>query len=131
MKSHTLKSQIRNALKSEDGSMSVEFALWVPVIFMTLMLIADTSAAFFAQANMWDSAGDISRALATGRISMAEAQQFISTHTRFQMEVGTIDNVIMVQLSRPFSDIGTGIALSFVGNLEVQAFQHVEEGVEL
>lgn len=123
--------RIRNVLRSEDGSLSVELVLWVPVIFMTLMLITDATAAFLAHASMWHNASEISRALATGATSHAEAQQFVSTYTRTTMQVQTLDNILVVQLTRPFSDIGTGIALSFQGDLQVQVFQRIEEGVEL
>jgi hypothetical protein len=62
---------------SEDGSVSVEFALWIPVIFFFFLLVADASAAFMAQAQMWHVAGDVSRGLATGRITPTEAFQNI------------------------------------------------------
>ncbi len=117
------------ALRDESGSVSVEFALWVPVIVVILVLVADASAAFLAQASMWQSAGDVSRALATGRVTEAQAQQFISDNTALTMQVNWLDDVVVVQLSRPFSGIGTGLALSFVGDLQVQIAQHIEEGV--
>lgn len=118
-------------LKSEDGSLSVEFTLWVPVIFMVLMLVVDTSAAFFAQANMWHLAGDVSRALAMGRTSVAEVQQMVNSRTPYSMEIQTFGDFFVLQLSRPFSDIGTGKALSLIGDMRVQVYQHLEQGVQL
>ncbi|TVS02904.1 MAG: hypothetical protein EA407_08290 [Rhodobacteraceae bacterium] len=127
----TQPKRLKHLLYSEDGSLSVELVLWVPVIFMALMFITDATATFLAQASMWQNAGEISRALATGTTSLAEAQQFVSTYSRTTMQVQTLDNILVVQLSRPFSEIGTGIALSFVGDLQVQVFQRIEEGVKL
>ena len=118
-------------MTDEDGSLSVEFALWLPVIFIALMFVVDASAAFFAQANMWHVAGEISRALVTGQMSVAEAQAFIDTQTRFAMQIETVDQVLVVNLARPFSDIGTGVALSFVGDMRVQVFQHIVQEVRL
>lgn len=125
------QTKLWKLVSSEDGSLSVEFALWVPVIFMVLMFVADASAAFFAQANMWHTAGYVARALATGTMSVSEAQQFLATYTRFTMEFVTFEQTLVVEFSQPFSDIGTGVALSFVGDMRVQVFQHLERGVTL
>jgi hypothetical protein len=129
MNAHQKNPTLQKMLTSEEGSLSVEFALWMPVIFMILMFVADTSAALFAQANMWHIAGDISRAIATGRMSVAEAQHFLLEHTRYSIDVSLAGDMVLVQLSQPFADIGTGVTLSFVGDIQVQVFQHLEQGI--
>jgi len=115
----------------EDGSVSVEFVLWLPVLFFFILLVTDASAAFVAQAKMWHVAGDISRAIATGRITISEAHQFLDLHHQYTMNVQLSDANIAVQLSLPYSSFGTGIVLSFAGDMTVQVFQHLENGVQL
>jgi len=115
----------------EDGTVSVEFVLWVPVIFFFFLLVADASAAFMAQANMWHIAGEISRALATGRMVEAEAYLLLEQSGRYTLDIQPSGQTITVLLSQPFSNIGTGMVLSFVGDMEVKVFQQLETGVQL
>lgn len=116
---------------SEDGSVSVEFALWIPVIFFFFLLVADASAAFMAQAQMWHVAGDVSRGLATGRITPTEAFQNIQGYGQYRMEIHPSGRTVSVLLSQSYSNIGTGMALSFFGDMEVRVFQLLENGVQL
>ena len=116
---------------SEDGSVSVEFALWIPVIFFFFLLVTDASAAFMAQANMWHVAGDISRQLATGGLSEAGAHLELQKYGHYKMEIHPSNRTIAVVLSQSYSNIGTGMALSFFGDMEVKVFQHLENGVDL
>lgn len=121
----------RKLFVSEDGFVSIEFALWIPVMVFILMLVADTSAMLFAQANMWQVAGDLSRAVATGRMSMHEAQQLVAANTPFSIQITPQGELLTMELTRPFSDIGTGTVLSLIGDMRVQVFQHLEPGVQL
>ncbi len=116
---------------SEDGSVSVEFVLWVPLIFFFFLLVTDASAAFMAQANMWHIAGDISRGIATGRITGAQASQLLQEYGHYKMEIYPSAHTVAVMLSQSYSNIGTGMALSFFGDMEVQVFQLLENGVQL
>ena len=116
---------------SEDGSVSVEFVLWVPLIFFFFLLVTDASAAFMAQANMWHIAGDISRQLATGGLSEAAAHIELQKYDHYTMKTYLSNRTIAVVLSQSYSNIGTGMALSFFGDMEVKVFQHLENGVDL
>ena len=115
----------------EDGSVSVEFALWIPAIFFFFLLVADASAAFMAQAHMWHVAGDVSRGLATGRITQADASRLLQEYGQYKMEIHSAGRTVSVVLSQSYSNIGTGMALSFIGDMEVRVIQLLENGVQL
>lgn len=118
-------------LRSETGGISVEYVLWTPAILAILLLVADTSAAFLAQGAMWHAAGDVSRALATGRLALTEAEAFLASSAGYALDVQAQGELISVRLSRPFDGIGTGMMLSPLGDMQVTIVQRLEPGVEL
>lgn len=122
-------SVLRRRLLAEDGGVAVEYVLWTPMILALLLLIADASAAFLAQGALWQAAGDVSRAIATGRLSPEEAAAFVQAGAGYQMEFRQHDGFVAVRLSRPFDGIGTGVMLSLMGDMEVMVLQQLEPGV--
>lgn len=117
--------------RDESGAVSVEFAIWLPVLLSVGMMIADASAAFTTQATMWRTAGDLARGLATGRITRDQAAAHIASNSLFSITIISpgADDVVTVELSRPYSEIGTGFLLSPLGTMQVQLHQHVEPHV--
>lgn len=114
--------------RAEDGSVTVEYALWVPALFIVFLLVADTAAAYFAQGRMWHVAGDVSRAVVTGRITQEQAEAFVTRHTSYKVEMAVLeDDVFALELSQPFSQVGTGMMLRLAGDMRVLVFQHFEE----
>lgn len=51
----------------ESGSVSVEFALWVPFLVAFLVFIVDVSSLMHIQTVMYDAARDAARQVATGK----------------------------------------------------------------
>lgn len=127
----TFRTSRRDVWFSEGGSVSVEFVLWVPVIVAAMLLVTDVTLTFLAHASMWSTAGDLSRALAMGRLGITDAQAFVDAQTKYTLFVSSQDGFVAVELSRPFAGIGTGMTLSFVGDLRVQVIQHIQPGVSL
>jgi len=116
--------------RDESGAVSVEFAIWMPVLFSVGLLVADASAAFTTQASMWRTAGELARGLATGRINRNEAQAYIAgTPLTLNDPIPLSGGVVTVELSRSHSGIGTGFLLSPLGTMRVQVRQIVEPHV--
>ncbi len=126
-----IRDHLASLRREESGSISVEFVLWTPMIMALLLLVADASAAFLAQGAMWHAGGDISRAIATGRVSIEDATAFVGQTAGYTLSVQQTGELIAVRLSRPFDGIGTGMMLSFMGDMQVTVLQHIEPGVEL
>lgn len=118
-------------LRREDGTVSVEFALWIPVFFMIFLLVADTSAAFLVRANMWHLASDVSRAVVLGHMTIAEAEAMLAQTTYYTVQFSPEDSILVTRLAVPFSEIGTGLMLSIVGNMEVVLFNYLPPEIDL
>ena len=54
-------------LHRQDGSVSVEFIVWMPVFLILFGLIADAAGTYLIQASMWDTAMDCARRMSTGQ----------------------------------------------------------------
>ena len=80
---------------------------------------------------MWHAAGDVSRAIATGRVNIEDAAEFVRGTAGYTLSVQQTGELIAVRLSRPFDGIGTGMMLSLMGDMQVTVLQHIEPGVEL
>ncbi len=50
-------------LASDGGTVSVEFILWMPLIFTIILFACDVSLIYLKQANMWTAARDQARVL--------------------------------------------------------------------
>ena len=57
----------RSFFRRQDGSVSVEFVVWLPVFLVVLGFIADASTTYLIQASMWDTAMDCARRMSTGQ----------------------------------------------------------------
>jgi Flp pilus assembly pilin Flp len=112
----------------ERGAVSVEFAIWMPLLASLIVLIADVSSAFTTQALMWRSASEVARGLATGRLSPEEVTQASGFALGAPPSFDN-DGFVTVELIRPFADIGTGILLPPLGTLRVQIRHMVEPHV--
>lgn len=112
--------------ESESGAVSVEFAIWLPLIVVLTVTIVDASVALMRQASMWRVAGDVARSVATGSIDVIEAQKQLAL-LGYDADPPRLEgDMVRVQLSVPFSSVGTGSLLSPLGSLDVAVLQRLE-----
>jgi len=52
-------------LASDAGTVSIEFMLWMPLIFTIILFACDVSLIYLKQANMWTAARDQARIMST------------------------------------------------------------------
>jgi len=65
-------------LRGQDGSVSVEAALWLPIFMGLILLITNTSLVFYGQSQAMRVVQDANRAFSTGRLATeADVRQFI------------------------------------------------------
>lgn len=63
--------------RCERGSLTVEFVIWMTVVFVPLLaLTADVSKLFLAKADMWNVARDTARRMSTGEVTVATAPAY-------------------------------------------------------
>jgi len=77
-----LRWRRRGLAKSDDGTVSVEFMLWMPLIFTIILFTVDVALIYLKQADMWNVARDISR-----RMSVSDSYSNASAQTDAQAQL--------------------------------------------
>ena len=131
----TVSGRLKAFWRGEGGSVTVEFALWVPVLLGVLFLSVDASMLFSAQSNYWNISRDTARVVSRHAMTEAEAEAYarerarVSSYTpEVQVTVDGQANTVTVTITAdthalmPF-DV-TGFALGRV--MSVQVTQSLE-----
>ena len=121
-------------LRDEEGSVTVEAVLWLPVFFAVLVLITDVSFAFFGKAQALRIMQDGNRAYSLGRFDTTlETQTQIKAAFRGyspNARVSTVEGggVVSTTMVIPASDLMLFDSLARITNfnITVQA-QHLIE----
>ncbi|MGZ9810550.1 TadE/TadG family type IV pilus assembly protein [Pseudoroseicyclus sp. H15] len=91
----------------EDGSVTVEYVMWVPVIFFVFGITVDATMLMQKQSQFFVAARDASRQVAVGALTDAEAQSQLAA--RFpgvgglDARVTTSGDFVTTSISAPFS----------------------------
>jgi Flp pilus assembly protein TadG len=120
----------------EDGS-TVEFVLWVPILFLFIALAVDASMAFARQSHMWRVATDIGRGLSTGRIKTGDINGILaavsSGSVLYQMPTPTVNgryvtSTVTVPLSSatPFGVLGQLTDVPLTASVTMELQPHVQ-----
>ena len=56
-----LWTSLRGFGQRDEGNVTVEFVLWIPVLCTVLMLFVDTSLAYMSQSNFWNISRETAR----------------------------------------------------------------------
>lgn len=96
--------------RDEDGAVTVEFVLWLPVFFLILMLIVDATMVFSAEARLWTVARDAARQISIHRLSAEDAEEFVHERSGFKPEKLTVTaddskSDIWVRVTTPTSEV--------------------------
>jgi hypothetical protein len=115
---------------NEAGGVSVEFMLWVPLVLTLMMLVFEATAAFIAQANSWRTATHVARAVTTGQMSIAGAEQLVRDRLGYDVTLTPTQGLLRVDITIPYSQVGFGM-LSPWGSMQVALLQRIEPHVSL
>jgi Flp pilus assembly protein TadG len=129
------KGRWRNFLRGENGGITVEFALWVPVLLALLFLAIDASLLFSARANFWNLSRDTARVVSRHAMSVVEAESYarkLAKISDYQPEVrvrlNEQANTVTVTITAITAELMpfdvTGIVLG--GTMSVQVTQSLE-----
>ena len=114
----------------EDGTISVEFLIWLPLVLALSILIFEASAAFMTQANAWRVANHVGRGVATGRMTIAQAETQVQNTVGHPASIEPAQGLLRIDISIPYSQIGAGF-LGPWGNMNVSLFHRIEPHVSL
>lgn len=125
-------NRLRRFRKNEDGAVTVELVLWVPVFMIILMLVVDASMLFVTQSNFWGVARDSARRVAVNTMTGTEAETWALDEASFGSVVPTVDvdttgGNVTVTISTPFSDVDVFGLLGLSNlNLIAEVTQRIE-----
>lgn len=105
--------KLKDFTDREDGTATVEFALWLPLLALIIMLATDASMLMHRQTLIYDAVRDASRQVVTGVLDVDEAQDQLARRLHAGAEgdnpyIATVTrsgNYIHAELSVPFSAV--------------------------
>nr|WP_319251325.1 TadE/TadG family type IV pilus assembly protein [uncultured Celeribacter sp.] len=95
--------------RGEDGSATIEFALWLPILAGLVMLATDATLLMHEQTYLSQVSRDAARMVAVGDKTVEEAQSFavtrLGTDKTYTVSVVEDDDFVVASVSVPFSDV--------------------------
>ncbi len=112
--------------KKDDGTVSVEFVLWMPLFLVILALAIDASLLFMSQSNYWSVSRDTARLVARHAMDGDTAKSYAEMRAgsffgqpQATVEYGT--STVTVTLSAPAQSIMIFDGMGFAKDLNINA----------
>jgi TadE-like protein len=105
------RSRLANFLRESDGSVTIEFVLWLPLLTALIGISADLALYFGLKAQMLRILQDANRAAAIGRLTTeAETEAFIMDSMGDYADVATVttsfdEGSVITSITIPSADI--------------------------
>ncbi len=120
------KNKLHNSITDEDASVTVEFVLWIPVIFLFLFATAQISLLFVAQSNYYRVAQETARLVARHALDTTSAASYAQDQaalfgTNPTANVSMDGSIVNVTLSIPAFDISPFNPLGLEGGFQIEA----------
>ena len=120
---------VRRFRDDQEGSSSIEFLFWVPVMVMFLTMVTDATLLMHEQQNLYNAARDASRQVALGQKTSDEAEEALIERFEFEEltpEVLIEDGFVTTSISVPFQEVTHISGLFLNGNLSAKVSMWVE-----
>lgn len=104
-------ASVQNFMSEEDGSFSVEAALWLPIFTLVIALSIDVSSMYHKQSQISLAVNEANRAYATGRfLSLSEVENHVRSEMGTSAENAVISSsrdgdFVLTQVSVPSTDL--------------------------
>lgn len=105
---NSIYRKARAFAQDQRGNVTVEFALWVPVLLGILFLSADASMLFMNQSNFWNVSRDTARVVARHGMDRAAAEAY----ARKQASFGTHQPDVHVEID----DLAATVTVTITAN---------------
>ncbi|MFQ1701245.1 TadE/TadG family type IV pilus assembly protein [Loktanella agnita] len=122
-------SNVRRWRQNEDGVVTIEFLLWLPVMVALLTLTTDATLLMHEQQNMYNAARDSSRQVALGLKTEDEAEElFLTRFDSGDIEVHIVkaNGFVTTTASMPFSQTARLSGFLSSGQLSAEVAMWVE-----
>ncbi len=133
MRSLAFAQQVRRFSRDRSGTVSVEYILWVPIIFLFWFAAIQVSLLFVAQSNYWSVARETARLVARHAMTETVAQEYAMQRatlfgTSPDASVQVSGNTVNVVLSIPMLHVTALNPLGLESDFEiVAAINHTME----
>ena len=113
-----VSSRVKNFRKGAEGSVTIEFVMWLPVLVSILVLAVDASVLFMTQSNYWSVTRDTARLVARHALTADDAEVYAAQNATWgsvSPTVGvSIDGAtVTVSMAAPTSSIAPFGILEF------------------
>jgi Flp pilus assembly protein TadG len=121
--------------KRSDGSVTIEFVLWLPVFLALILLSADASLMFMRQSNFWNVSRDTARIVSRHGLDSVAAEKYAEVNARFgdytpdvSVEVDAMTSTVTVTITAQSQKMAPFGVLGFaMGNtVSAQVVQTLE-----
>jgi Flp pilus assembly protein TadG len=92
--------------RRSDGSVTVEFVLWLPVFVSVIMLSTDASVMFMRQSNFWNVSRETARIVSRHGLDAGAAEKYAAINARFgdytpavAVTVDTLSSTVTVRIT--------------------------------
>ena len=82
-KFNRLRRALRGFGRRSDGSVTVEFVLWLPVFLSVIMFSTDASVMFMRQSNFWNVSRETARIVSRHGLDAVAAESYAAVNARF------------------------------------------------
>jgi Flp pilus assembly protein TadG len=86
---------LRRFGQRDEGNVTVEFVLWVPVLCAVLMLFVDTSLAYMSQSNFWNISRETARIVSRHAFDASAAEAY----ARSRITLGDYEPDVQVSIN--------------------------------
>ncbi|MGG7645489.1 TadE/TadG family type IV pilus assembly protein [Rhodovulum sp. YNF3179] len=120
------RTRIGSLKRDDDGSVTIEFALWLPFFAALLVLTVDVSMLFMTQSNYWSVARDTARLVARHAMDESAAESYAAARASLTGVTPTTDvtigtDTVTVLVSVPANQIATFNAFGLATNYDINA----------
>ena len=116
----------RRFRRSEDGGVTIEFVLWMPLLVAFLFFATDVTLAFMRQSHLWQVSRDTARIVSRYGMDEVEAELYAAQQGTIGGVAPTVDvtvspTEVMVEMTLPFASITPFNSLRFAVGDEIRA----------
>ena len=86
-----ISSMLKAFRRSDRGAVSVDFVLWVPVLFGIVLIATDATLAFMRQSHMWQVSRETARIVSRYGMDEATAESYAQSEAKIGNTMPTVD----------------------------------------
>ena len=129
------RCRFKSMVRSEDGAVSVDFVMWVPILFAIILLATDATLAFMRQSQMWQVSRETARVVSRYGMDELTAEAHAASQVRIGTTLPAVDVAfgpadVTVSMSMPIAEMTMFNTLGFaIGDTITTTVTHAMEPI--